>query len=186
MQVGKGYRNEIAPRQGMIRLREFNMAELEYFIDPEAPLSDDLAPWDDHPLTLIPDGGEPVQMTLSAACKKNLIRHTTVARFMGITRNFLVDIGIDPARLRFRQHEQDEMAHYAMDCWDAEIEASYGWIECVGIAHRGCYDLESHEKATGKTLRARRSLTNPAPSPSTPGPSTERPLDRPSKPLPVR
>ena len=111
MQVGKGYRNEIAPRQGMIRLREFNMAELEYFIDPEAPLSDDLAPWDDHPLTLIPDGGEPVQMTLSAACKKNLIRHTTVARFMGITRNFLVDIGIDPARLRFRQHEQDEMAH---------------------------------------------------------------------------
>ena len=35
MQSGKGYRNEISPRQGMIRLREFNMAELEYFIDPE-------------------------------------------------------------------------------------------------------------------------------------------------------
>ena len=34
VQVGKGYRNEISPRQGMIRLREFNMAELEYFIDP--------------------------------------------------------------------------------------------------------------------------------------------------------
>ena len=161
MQVGKGYRNEIAPRQGMIRLREFNMAELEYFIDPEAPLSDDLTPWDDHPMTLIPDGGEPVQMTLGAACKKNLIRHMTVARFMGITRNFLVDIGIDPARLRFRQHEQDEMAHYAMDCWDAEIEGSYGWVECVGIAHRGCYDLESHEKATGKTLRARREFDEP-------------------------
>ena len=45
MQVGKGYRNEIAPRQGMIRLREFNMAELEYFIDPEAELNDDLSPW---------------------------------------------------------------------------------------------------------------------------------------------
>ena len=35
IQIGKGYRNEISPRQGMIRLREFNMAELEYFIDPE-------------------------------------------------------------------------------------------------------------------------------------------------------
>ena len=69
-------------------------------------------------------------MTLSAACKKNLIRHTTVARFMGITRNFLVDIGIDPARLRFRQHEQDEMAHYAMDCWDAEIEGEL-WLDRV-------------------------------------------------------
>ena len=50
--VGKGYRNEIALQQGMIRLREFNMAELEYFIDQEAPFSDDLTP-DDHPLTLI-------------------------------------------------------------------------------------------------------------------------------------
>lgn len=35
IQLGKGYRNEISPRQGMIRLREFNMAEMEYFIDPE-------------------------------------------------------------------------------------------------------------------------------------------------------
>ena len=161
MQVGKGYRNEIAPRQGMIRLREFNMAELEYFIDPEAPLNDDLSPWDASPLRLIPDGGKPVEMTLSLACKEGLIRHSTVARFMGLTRDFLVHVGIDPERLRFRQHEADEMAHYAMDCWDAEIEGSYGWIECVGIAHRGCYDLESHEKATGKTLRARREFDEP-------------------------
>jgi glycyl-tRNA synthetase len=161
MQVGKGYRNEIAPRQGMIRLREFNMAELEYFIDPEATLEDDLTPWDAVPLTLISDGKKPTQMTLNAACKENLIRHSTVARFMGITYNFLIDVGIDPERIRFRQHEQDEMAHYAVDCWDAEIEGSYGWVECVGIAHRGCYDLQSHEEATGKTLRARREFDQP-------------------------
>lgn len=161
MQVGKGYRNEIAPRQGMIRLREFNMAELEYFIDPEANLEDDLTPWDAVPLTLISDGKKPTQMTLNAACKENLIRHSTVARFMGITYNFLIDVGIDPQRIRFRQHEQDEMAHYAVDCWDAEIEGSYGWVECVGIAHRGCYDLQSHEEATGKTLRARREFDEP-------------------------
>lgn len=161
MQVGKGYRNEIAPRQGMIRLREFNMAELEYFIDPEATLSDDLSPWDDRPLQLIPDGGESVKMTLNEACKQGLVRHSTVARFMGLTHDFLLEVGIDPQRLRFRQHEADEMAHYAVDCWDAEIEGSYGWIECVGIAHRGCYDLESHETATGKTLRARREFDEP-------------------------
>ena len=161
MQVGKGYRNEIAPRQGMIRLREFNMAELEYFIDPEAELSDDLSPWNDQRMDLIPDGGKSVNMTLSDACKQGLIRHPTVARFMGMTWDFLTDVGIDPKRLRFRQHEQDEMAHYAVDCWDAEIEGSYGWVECVGIAHRGCYDLESHEQATGKTLRARREFDEP-------------------------
>ena len=46
------------------------------------------------------------------------------------------------------------MAHYAQDCWDAEILGSYGWVECVGIAHRGCYDLTAHENATGQKLRA--------------------------------
>ena len=53
------------------------------------------------------------------------------------------------------------MAHYALDCWDAEIFGSYGWVECVGIAHRGCYDLQAHEDATGKTLRARREFKEP-------------------------
>ena len=161
MQVGKGYRNEIAPRQGMIRLREFNMAELEYFIDPEAKLNDDLSPWDDRPMQLLAEGMEPSMMKLSDACKDGLIRHATVGRFIGLTYDFLVDVGIDPSRLRFRQHEKNEMAHYAMDCWDAEIEGSYGWVECVGIAHRGCYDLQSHEDATGKTLRARREFDEP-------------------------
>ena len=84
-----------------------------------------------------------------------------MGRFIGLTYDFLVDVGIDPSRIRFRQHEKNEMAHYAVDCWDAEIEGSYGWVECVGIAHRGCYDLESHEKATGKTLRARREFDEP-------------------------
>ena len=48
MQLGRGYRNEISPRQGMIRLREFNMAELEYFIDPETEEPHDLSPWGLH------------------------------------------------------------------------------------------------------------------------------------------
>ena len=161
MQVGKGYRNEIAPRQGMIRLREFNMAELEYFINPEAPVNVDLKPWENSPLVLIQDGKQAQTYTLSAAVSTGVIRHPIVAQFMGITRDFLTKVGIDPTRLRFRQHEQNEMAHYAMDCWDAEIEGSYGWIECVGIAHRGCFDLEQHERATGKSLRARREFDEP-------------------------
>lgn len=161
MQVGKGYRNEIAPRQGMIRLREFNMAELEYFIDPHAPSDEDLSAWDDSPLTLLPDTLVETSTTLSEAFESGTIRHATVASFMGRTMDFLMEVGIDPERIRFRQHEQNEMAHYAKDCWDAEIHGSYGWVECVGIAHRGCYDLDKHEKATGKMLRARREFDEP-------------------------
>lgn len=161
VQIGKGYRNEIAPRQGMIRLREFNMAELEYFINPHIPPQADLTSWDHTPMMLIPDSSSPVSLTLADATEQGLIRHPTIAQFIGITYDFLAHIGIDTTRVRFRQHESDELAHYALDCWDAEIEGSYGWIECVGIAHRGCYDLESHENATGKTLRARREFDEP-------------------------
>ena len=161
VQVGKGYRNEISPRQGMIRLREFNMAELEYFIDPNQPITHDFSSWVSTEFNLIDGDGNTHQMTLATAVEKNLVRHATVGFFMGKTYDFLTGIGIDPTRLRFRQHASDEMAHYATDCWDAEIEGSYGWIECVGIAHRGCYDLEAHEKATGKTLRARREFSEP-------------------------
>lgn len=61
-------------------------------------------------------------------------------------------LGIDKDRLRFRQHLANEMAHYAADCWDAEIECSYGWIECVGIADRSAYDLRAHTVRVQLTL----------------------------------
>ena len=161
VQLGKGYRNEISPRQGMIRLREFNMAELEYFIDPNASVEHDFSSWSDITFNLVDGDGKTHTMSLQNAVENQLVRHPTVGFFMGKTYDFLIHVGIDPSRLRFRQHASDEMAHYASDCWDVEIEGSYGWIECVGIAHRGCYDLEAHERATGKTLRARREFSEP-------------------------
>lgn len=57
-------------------------------------------------------------------------------------------IGIHPERLRFRQHLENEMAHYAEDCWDAEVDTSYGWIECAGLADRSAYDLRVRNHAT--------------------------------------
>lgn len=166
IQIGKGYRNEISPRQGMIRQREFNMAELEYFIDPNVDATHDLSKWNGIDFQLIPDpeNGEQktINLDIGTALTKNIVRHPTVAMFMAETFDFLTNIGADPAKIRFRQHESDEMAHYASDCWDLEMHGSYGWIECVGIAHRGCYDLGAHEEATGtKELRAWRDFDEP-------------------------
>ena len=58
---------------------------------------------------------------------------------MAHTHDLLIKLGINGDKLRFRQHESDEMAHYATDCWDAEIHGMHGWVECVEFAHRGCY-----------------------------------------------
>ncbi len=161
VQVGKGYRNEISPRQGMIRLREFNMAELEYFVDPNSKPSHDFSNWDHIDFRLHSEDDGEVDINISKAVSNGIVRHPTVGYFMAMTYDFLLKVGIDSSKLRFRQHESNEMAHYATDCWDVEILGSYGWVECVGIAHRGCYDLEAHEKYTGKTLRARRDFETP-------------------------
>lgn len=76
-------------------------------------------------------------------------------------QQFLLRIGIKPNRLRFRQHMNNEMAHYAVDCWDAECLTSHGWIECVGCADRSAYDLLNHSKNSGANLSAQRSLVEP-------------------------
>ena len=165
VQTGKGYRNEISPRQGMIRLREFNMAELEYFIDPESPPSADLTKRTEI-ISLIPDpdgthAGE-TRMGFGAALDAGIVRHPTVAWFLARTWDFLVGVGINPEHIRFRQHASTEMAHYADDCWDCEIFGEHGWIECVGIANRTCHDLLSHEKhSKSKALRAWRQFSEP-------------------------
>ena len=58
-----------------------------------------------------------------------------------LPRSTPLQIGLNPDRVRFRQHLQHEMAHYAEDCWDFEVECSYGWVECAGLADRSAYDL---------------------------------------------
>lgn len=53
------------------------------------------------------------------------------------------------------------MAHYAQDCWDAEVETSYGWIEIAGHSDRSCFDLERHAQVSKVDLVAARPLKEP-------------------------
>lgn len=91
-------------------------------------------------------------MSLGTAVSRGIIANETLGYFIGRTYLFLRRIGVDTQRLRFRQHLVNEMAHYAEDCWDAEIECSYGWIECVGLADRSAYDLKASLTQPGSWL----------------------------------
>jgi glycyl-tRNA synthetase len=153
-QLGRGFRNEISPRQGVIRLREFNMAEVEAFFHPSKRFwTGDMRKYADTPLTLVPNEGDQVQMTLGEALDKGIMCNEALAYFVGVTQRFLIGVGVDPERLRFRQHLQTEMAHYASDCWDAEALLSFGWTELVGIADRGDFDLRRHHERSGHDMR---------------------------------
>ena len=175
-QIGHSFRNEIAPRGGLIRVREFQMAEIEHFCKPDVREVE-------YPkfkyvrnvrMKFLPsemqigDDSNTVTCTIGEACNALQcplpvpIRNTTLAYYLARTQLFMERIGIDVVhKLRFRQHKKDEMAHYAQDCWDAEILTSMGWIECVGHADRACYDLQQHSKATGVRLDAEMSYDEP-------------------------
>lgn len=165
--IGTSFRNEIAPRNGLLRVREFPMAEIEYFVDPETkaifPKYDNIrnvsAPFyaQKHQYEHL----EAENITIDEAITKGYIANQSIAYFIGRTYLFLIKIGIDPAGIRFRQHLSHEMAHYATDCWDCELLTSYKWIECVGIADRSAFDLTQHSKASKIDLLASRTLEEP-------------------------
>lgn len=92
---------------------------------------------------------------------QGLVTNEILGYFLVKIQTFLLQIGISQKGLRFRQHLSNEMAHYAMDCWDAECLLESGWVECVGCADRSAYDLVQHEKASGTQLKALRKLTPP-------------------------
>jgi glycyl-tRNA synthetase len=59
-------------------------------------------------------------------------------------------IGLDPAKLRWKAHGPDELAHYAKAAYDVEFEFPFGWHELEGVHHRGDYDLRQHSEHSGK------------------------------------
>ena len=61
-------------------------------------------------------------------------------------------LGIKEDHLQLREHEENELAHYAKKTVDIEYLYPWGWGELEGIANRGSYDLLSHQENSGKDL----------------------------------
>lgn len=165
-QIGNAFRNEISPRSGLIRVREFTMAEIEHFCDPNDKNHPKFEVVKDIGMLLYSacnqmDGKSAQHITIGEAVASGLVANETLGYFMARIYQFLLKIGVDSHRLRFRQHMSNEMAHYACDCWDAECLTSYGWVECVGCADRSAYDLTQHTRATGVKLVAEKKLSAP-------------------------
>ncbi|GAW16706.1 hypothetical protein ANO14919_061430 [Xylariales sp. No.14919] len=162
--IGKSYRNEISPRSGLLRVREFLMAEIEHYVDPEKKEHERFDEVTQLRLPLLDKGTQlagqttPRNVSIEDAVKSGTIDNETLGYFLGRIMLFLLKIGVDPSKIRFRQHLDNEMAHYACDCWDAELLTSYGWIECVGCADRSAYDLTVHSKFTGTPLVVKEAL----------------------------
>lgn len=161
VQLGPGYRNEVSPRQGPLRMREFSMAEAEIFFDPmnkKHELFDEVK----EEKLLLNDNINEMKISLEQAVKDGVINNQALAFYMYLTQSFLFESGADPKKFRFRKHGDDELAHYAQECWDAELYSErFGWVECVGIADRSAYDLSAHIAASKTDMYALRRYDEP-------------------------
>jgi glycyl-tRNA synthetase len=162
-QVGRVFRNEISPRQGVIRVREFTQMEVEMFVDPRKlnnhPRFDDVR---DIHIRILPKEAQEkteserdegvVEITADEAVKRKLVPNQYVAYFLAKEALFYVALGIPREKFRFRYMMPEETPHYSGGNLDLEVELSIGWKEIVGNAYRTDYDLKSHSKMSGEDL----------------------------------
>ncbi len=143
-QVGKSFRNEISPRQSLLRLREFYQAEIEVFCNP-AKL-DNVEKFSEIADTVlrIQNDSELVSMTCKEAVESGVIPNKFVAYYLGILIEFYEKTGIDVTKSRFRKLGDKEKAFYAQVAFDFEVETTIGWLELVACNYRSDYDLSSH------------------------------------------
>ncbi|MFX1474319.1 MAG: glycine--tRNA ligase [Promethearchaeota archaeon] len=164
-QIGKSYRNEISPRQSVVRVREFGQMEIEYFINPnqldECPLFPDLKK------VKLPIVTQEIQqeaaekgsteystilVTVEEAYRKRIVPNQWMASVLGNEMVFIPKLGIPREAIRFRHMRPEETPHYSGGNFDLEIQLSIGWKEVIGNAYRRDHDLQAHMKGSQKDL----------------------------------
>src|SRR5438094_1169317 len=139
-QIGKSFRNEISPRQSLLRLREFYQAEIEVFCNPNK--LDDLEKFSDVENTeirLMVDD-QIKKMTCKEALDAKILPNKLVAYYLGLLVEFYHKSGIDRSKRRFRKLTDKEKAFYATTAFDFEVETTIGWLELVACNYRSDYD----------------------------------------------
>jgi glycyl-tRNA synthetase len=155
LQIGRVLRNEISPRQGVIRLREFTIADLEFFFDPEEPDCYILKEVENETLRLLLaeerlKGTEKmVEVTVGEALRKGYVKCEWQAVFLALAKELLISLGISTENQRFIEKLPWERAHYSLQSFDQEVCLDpWGWVEVSGHAYRGDYDLKCHGESS--------------------------------------
>lgn len=154
-QVGYSYRNEISPRQWLIRLREFRQMEIEYFFNPNKITvpNDKILQTKISILTQEEQkkkNPKTIEIAAKESVKKGIIPNEIMAYFLAKEFLWYQQLGIPREALRFRHMTEAETPHYSKGNFDMEIKFDFGWKEVVGNAYRTNYDLSTHMKHSGE------------------------------------
>ncbi|MGD6808148.1 MAG: glycine--tRNA ligase [Candidatus Bathyarchaeia archaeon] len=160
IQIGHALRNEISPRQGLIRLREFTISDLEFFFDPQDQKCNFIKEVENDVIpillcdTRLKECEDVTLFTVREALDKKIILCEWQAFFMAMAKRLLVELGVPVENQRFLEKLTWEKAHYSTQSFDQEVLVDrWGWVEVSGHAYRTDYDLGCHMKASGVDLR---------------------------------
>lgn len=150
-QVGKSFRNEISPRKGLVRMREFTQMELEYFFNPNRPNFEGFAKVANEKMRMKIQGNL-VWKTASELVSEKIVPNEIFAYFLVLQWRFYLICGLNKEKMHFRVLDSGELPHYSKGNVDMEVETSYGIIEISGNAYRTDFDLSQHAKFSKQDL----------------------------------
>jgi len=151
-QTGKSFRNEISPRQSLMRLREFYQAEIEVFYNLlRINVFEKFEEASSYMLRFLINS-HIIEISCEEALKKEIISNRLIGYYLAIMQQFYEKAGIDRNNLRFRKLTIDEKAFYTKSAFDLEVKTSLGWIELVACNDRGDYDLKRHMELSKKDM----------------------------------
>ncbi len=149
-QVGHSYRNEIAPRNSLLRAREFSQMEIEIFFNPEEDF--ELGKNRDKKLNLWING-KMEKIGVEESIKQGIISDKLVGYYLAEIQDFYVSCGIEKEKIRLRKLDDREKAFYAKESFDLEVLVEGKWIEMVACNNRSNYDLKQHSKFSGQDFK---------------------------------
>ncbi len=150
VQIGKCFRNEIAPRDFLFRCREFHIGEFEFFINPEETKCDLLTKKHISTKIKILDAETQVE-------GKETLKETTIGEILEkrkldewhaywLAEQIMWFNSIGLTEIKIREHMKSELSHYSSATFDLDYEYPFGSKEVAGNANRGQYDLTQHQK----------------------------------------
>ncbi len=166
-QIGRVARNEISPRGGLVRLREFSQMEIELFFDPQNPTCPFLPEVENLEIPIVPETYvakgvlDPIYLTVRQTVEEGYANEW-MAFFMALATKFLKELGVSIDRQKFLGKLPHERAHYSAKSYDQMVYTErFGWIEVSGHAYRTDYDLGGHSKSSGREMYLERRLPEP-------------------------
>ncbi len=155
-QLGRCFRNEIAPRDFLFRSREFHIGEFEFFIHPEEKKCNLLK--DEHldikfmfldEETQKSGKDELKEVSMKELIKKNKLEEWH-AYWLAEQIKWFYSLGLK--EIKIREHTKDELSHYSSATFDIDYMYPFGSLEVAGNANRGQYDLKQHEKESKEDM----------------------------------